>query len=432
MKYLLLLLIVTLFGCQQQSTPWKNLSWLNKAETSISFIDKDAKGDIVLDYYDYVTKEEQSFRISFNLKESATVNLSLFRPELIDLTYGDQSFSIYVIPGKEIKLEVGDEIKPIENNAQMYTSLLRIGTLEKSDSTDLKTISPKWLNAYLNDALQMKTLQEEYQKKGYSRNMGDPSAIVSKEDKRKAEELLKDFKSGIYQRHYSLLLNFKTSYESLESMTSTDAFWKYTKGKKLLDFLNDSIEDKKLKNNFLAIHLEGMIRKRKQFPKRDEVISYGMSLLPKEYAEKLEAIDQSYRDDEVKKQSIQALFNKEVVGLNGPSVPELSSNKNKLLKFWFVGCYPCTLQIPHEKELLESNKNIELISLCYKSDEDRWKKYINDKYGEEGKHYNISNIGKEYNKLFNLKSAPRYVLLDEDNNVLEWNAAMPSYGVYAD
>ena len=98
----------------------------------------------------------------------------------------------------------------------------------------------------------------------------------------------------------------------------------------------------------------------------------------------------------------------------------------KLLKFWFAGCAPCKKQIPFENELVRKNKNLKLIHFCYSTDFKKWKEYIDANKSLCQHFYLDADTYEKYKAVFNLGYAPRYILLNKDNEIVCWECSNPN------
>jgi peroxiredoxin len=116
--------------------------------------------------------------------------------------------------------------------------------------------------------------------------------------------------------------------------------------------------------------------------------------------------------------------------ISGKSV-SLSDFKGKVvyLDIWATWCMPCMAEMGKSKKLKEHFKDNDKIVFLYISidkDEDRWKEVVKKK-DIKGVHL-ISRGGDEAGILqkYDVPSIPRYVLIDKEGNVVEWNAKWPS------
>jgi peroxiredoxin len=96
---------------------------------------------------------------------------------------------------------------------------------------------------------------------------------------------------------------------------------------------------------------------------------------------------------------------------------------------WATWCAPCLLQIKKSETLkkhFESNKDVVFLYISIDSDENKWKQTI-EKRHIKGIHL-ISSGGKESDLIQNYQvpSIPRFVLIDREGNIADFNAKLPS------
>jgi thiol-disulfide isomerase/thioredoxin len=106
----------------------------------------------------------------------------------------------------------------------------------------------------------------------------------------------------------------------------------------------------------------------------------------------------------------------------------IEKHKNKVLyvDFWGTYCGPCLSEFESVKKLKKYylNKNIVFVYLCERNKKS-WQETI-DKYNVIGDHYLLNN--REYvglAKMFNLTYVPRYILIDKNGKVVNYNAPRP-------
>ncbi|HEY8387673.1 MAG TPA: TlpA disulfide reductase family protein [Parasegetibacter sp.] len=100
-----------------------------------------------------------------------------------------------------------------------------------------------------------------------------------------------------------------------------------------------------------------------------------------------------------------------------------------LIDFWATWCQPCIQEIPHLKALEESlgNQDLAVISLSLDSDKDheKWKKFLKDN-GMHGYQMYAGKYKEEIGKLYNVKTIPRFVVIDKQGNIVSNAAPRPS------
>lgn len=100
------------------------------------------------------------------------------------------------------------------------------------------------------------------------------------------------------------------------------------------------------------------------------------------------------------------------------------------IDFWATWCKPCIREIPDlvklEKEYL--GKNIEFVSVSFDSKKEPWENYVN-REGLTGIQFWVDKPNKDiYDVGFNITMIPRFVLIDDQGNIVNANAPRPSSG----
>ncbi|WP_053976139.1 TlpA family protein disulfide reductase [Mangrovimonas xylaniphaga] len=112
-------------------------------------------------------------------------------------------------------------------------------------------------------------------------------------------------------------------------------------------------------------------------------------------------------------------------------VLESHEGKYKVIDFWASWCVPCIKEIKEGhlfREKITKNKNVEFLYVSIDKDRDKWMAR-----GEELKVYGMLEnqyviVGDEHDILrsfFNVVAVPHYAVLDENNEVLLFNAPTP-------
>lgn len=100
-----------------------------------------------------------------------------------------------------------------------------------------------------------------------------------------------------------------------------------------------------------------------------------------------------------------------------------------VIDFWATWCQPCIQEIPHLRTLEErlEGKDVVFLSISIDSDKDheKWKKYIADN-NMNGHQYYAGKNKEEIAKLYDIKTIPRFIVIDKKGNLVSSAAPRPS------
>ena len=122
-----------------------------------------------------------------------------------------------------------------------------------------------------------------------------------------------------------------------------------------------------------------------------------------------------------------------VVDMNDKPISfEQLNLKGKMLfiDIWATYCPDCRKELPALETLQQTYKGkpITFVSISVDRDKEAWKKMVKEKK-LSGIHLYASPETKElFKKLYDLRSIPRYMLIDKEGNIISINAPMPSKG----
>lgn len=100
------------------------------------------------------------------------------------------------------------------------------------------------------------------------------------------------------------------------------------------------------------------------------------------------------------------------------------------IDFWATWCKPCIREFPDLAILKEEYKdeNIKFVSISIEQERDQWVSYVN-RENLTGYHYWVDLPNKKiYDEGFNITMIPRFVLIDDEGNIVDANAPRPSSG----
>jgi len=108
------------------------------------------------------------------------------------------------------------------------------------------------------------------------------------------------------------------------------------------------------------------------------------------------------------------------------NVHKLSEFKGKVLfvDFWATWCLPCLGQTPHVKAISEKFENICFVAVSVDQDVEKWRKYIAKSEEKTISQFNANVF--ELQKLWDLESIPRFLLIDKDFNIISAYVVRPS------
>jgi len=110
------------------------------------------------------------------------------------------------------------------------------------------------------------------------------------------------------------------------------------------------------------------------------------------------------------------------------SILDQYKGKVVYLDFWASWCGPCKKEMPYSQNLQEEFKGQDVVFLYLSVDRNaqQWLSMI-EKLQITGEHYRAnSDVHQELNAQFNVRSIPRYVLIDKKGKVVSANATRPS------
>lgn len=97
---------------------------------------------------------------------------------------------------------------------------------------------------------------------------------------------------------------------------------------------------------------------------------------------------------------------------------------------WATWCTPCKAQIPFLEELEKEykNENIVFISMSVdkQTDKEKWRKMVKDKNMSGIQILAPDETRSEFARAYNINSIPRFILIDPQGNIVDFDAPRPS------
>jgi len=98
-----------------------------------------------------------------------------------------------------------------------------------------------------------------------------------------------------------------------------------------------------------------------------------------------------------------------------------------VLDFWYTGCGPCRRDFESMKTIKKGliSEDVDFVYLCYSSTENDWKNVLKE-FNIQGDHYLLTSEQVSYfSKMFNISSAPRYILINKEGRIVNSNFQPP-------
>ena len=116
--------------------------------------------------------------------------------------------------------------------------------------------------------------------------------------------------------------------------------------------------------------------------------------------------------------------------VGGTSSLDDFKGKYVYIDIWATWCAPCKAEIPYLKEVEKQfyGKNIEFVNISVDKarDHDKWKKMVEEKGLKGVQLFADNNFKSQFIKDYNIKSIPKFILLDPNGKIIESNAPRPS------
>ncbi len=110
------------------------------------------------------------------------------------------------------------------------------------------------------------------------------------------------------------------------------------------------------------------------------------------------------------------------------TLAELNNNRPVYLKIWGTWCAPCRAEFPSIRKVEEKFRggDLEFAYICIESREEDWREMVTSEK-LRGQHYLFSSeLTGRLAAEINLRTVPRYLLIDGSGEIIDYNAPKPS------
>ena len=173
----------------------------------------------------------------------------------------------------------------------------------------------------------------------------------------------------------------------------------------------------------------GEIGDLRMYSGKAQIIDTLTASLPGAYRERVQvfadSVAASRRDDGALRAFLTTVFENE----SGELVTPLAVRRqpNTLYKFWFAGCYPCIVQQPHERELMDMYSDLEVVYVAFSTDKAQWLPYLEKHEAPASANLYVPEEQTELVRdALGRLGAPTYLLLDAAGEVSCVSCPKPS------
>ena len=310
-------------------------------------------------------------------------------------------------------------------NYKYYLSLNEEKILKLSDSMHI--IKTYFFNTYKNLDKDFNLCEtfiiENDRVKLLNRYRQGRGSIIGKNDFQVSDNFLYNFNSSFLSNEKLLMHPDYMSYvDSFVGFKLYKNKYEWNNFLASLEIIDAEINNQKIKDELAYNTMKFAINRTRNF---DEVYNKYMSIEKNE--DYRNEIEKTYLNlKKISKGTISPTF--ELYDVNNRIVT-LESLKGKLvyIDIWGTWCLPCIQEIPSLKKIEKEfrNKDIHFVSICTNDKKENFEKFVNDKE-LSGIQLFAPDSNISFFKDYQLKTFPRFILIDKEGKIIDANAYKPS------
>ncbi len=310
-------------------------------------------------------------------------------------------------------------------NYRDYLSLNEEDFLKLSDSIHI--IKTNFFNTYKNLDKDFNLCEtfiiENDRVKLLNRYRQGRGSIIGKNDFQVSDNFLYNFNSSFLSNEKLLMHPDYLSYvDSFVGFKLYKNKYEWNNFLASLEIIDTEINNQKIKDELAYNTMKFAINRTRNF---DEVYNKYMSIEKNE--DYRNEIEKTYLNlKKISKGTISPTF--ELYDVNNRIVT-LESLKGKLvyIDIWGTWCVPCIQEIPSLKKIEKEfrNKDIHFVSICTNDKKENFEKFVNDKE-LSGIQLFAPDSNISFFKDYQLKTFPRFILIDKEGKIIDANAFKPS------
>ncbi|MEO0734247.1 MAG: hypothetical protein AAFZ52_15535 [Bacteroidota bacterium] len=429
-----------------ENVPWAAASFLDPIPTELTFTNEDTvTRKLDLNLLRYRENLDQLVPDSLAPRESATVTVDIHRPRYFFLRSGEHMSHRPLLPGRprHLSLVAGDlvaergpfsveydyldavfvplnppgraPIKP--EDLQTYATEALHAAYQHRDSVPLPKGLPDYLVPMLDRSLRVGVYAQTLGLRGYLQffyadTLAVPPALLDS-----VRTTLRE--PGCYQSlHYADLFN-RTAMLEGESTTNPDYPIATNNRIAFVRAFQAGYPAPERANDAIATRLVTEITDPRVFLQKMELIDTLKALLPANYRQAVAQVEKTTREKATDPAGMVDFLTTNWLTPDGTEAApgQRSERPLRLLKFWFAGCYPCLVQLPHERTLLSNHPEVELIYVAHNTKKAAWLTYLEEHAPPAEQQFLVSDT-KAVLAAAGTTGAPTYVLLDADGAIV--------------